>query len=336
MQELAQRWLVVGAGSFGTAFAHILARAGREVVIAARSADQAGTMQTTRVNDRYLPSYQLHANINVVSFEQALEQQFDACALAVPSAAMAQVLERFQNVAPTFVSLSKGMDGDGRLPLQCAADVIDPQRIVALSGPNIAVEIVNELPTAAVVAGGTEHTRGIVQRSCRDAFLFRVYQNDDAFGVEFAGACKNVVAIGAGICEQMGYGHNGLAALLSRGLGEVARLGVQMGARLDTFLGLAGMGDLVATCTSPFGRNRRAGLLLAQGLEIPQIREQIGQTVEGLRTAPYLADLAEEHGVQMRICSAVAAVAKEFSSLSEAIEVLTAREPLSEWELPLS
>jgi glycerol-3-phosphate dehydrogenase (NAD(P)+) len=161
---------------------------------------------------------------------------------------------------------------------------------------------------------------------------FRVYANPDVIGVELAGACKNVVAIAAGVCEAAGFGHNGLGGIMSRGLCEITRLGVASGAQTHTFLGLAGMGDLVTTCSSPHGRNRRAGTLLAQGKTADEVRAEIGQVVEGLRTAPTVAELATRLGVTANICAAVAAVAQQQLALEDVVPGLLHRPPSLEFD----
>lgn len=324
-------WLIVGAGSFGMAFTHILQRHHDvSVTLAARSQSVVDHLNSTRRNPDYLPSVELAPTTAVATIEEAARQRWEVVVIAVPSSALAQMLALFSDQAEAFLSLVKGLDSGGRRPGEVAAGIVG-ERFATLSGPNIAHELVNDMPSAAVVTSVDIALARRLQSVVNEQALFRVYVNDDPVGVEIAGACKNVVAIAAGICEALGIGHNGVAAMMTRGLGEVTRLGTALGAREETFLGLAGMGDLIATCTSPHGRNHRAGLLLAQGLTPDQVREELAQTVEGLRTAPIVAELAERHGVEMRICAAIADVATGASTLQDVVRRLLARPASSEW-----
>ena len=324
------RWLILGAGSFGTAFARVLGSRPVQLTIAARSDDHVARMRSSNSNERYFPGIEFPHDTRIINFEEAAAEQWDAIVLAVPTSAFHSTLERFSGCAPIFLSLGKGLDPSGRRLSEVAADIIDPDRLVILSGPNIAREIMQDLPTAAVVAGTSPETVEHVQQVV-NGYTFRTYVNLDVIGVELAGASKNVVAIAAGVLAGSGLGDNGISAMMTRGLGEMARLGLAHGANLQTYLGLAGVGDLMVTCHSPHSRNHRAGRLLAQGLSPDEVREHIGQVVEGLRTAPIVRRMARDAGVEMHICEAVADVAEHNLSLPELVREMMSRPPGQEF-----
>lgn len=320
------RWLVLGAGSFGTAFAHVLGSRPVQLSLAARTEEHAEQLRADGTNERYFPGIALPHDTRVITVDEAVEEQWDVIVLAVPTSAFASTLERCAGNAGVFVSLAKGLDPSGRRLSEVAAEIVDPGRYVALSGPNIAREIMQDLPTAAVVAGEDVDAVVAVQQAI-NSINFRTYANRDLVGVELAGASKNVVAIAAGVLAGSGLGDNGIAAMMTRGLGEMARLGLAYGAHLQTYLGLAGVGDLMVTCHSPHSRNHRAGQLLAKGLHVDEVRARIGQVVEGLRTAPVVRDMARERGVEMHICDAVAQVAEDAAPLAELVRGMLRRQP---------
>lgn len=320
------RWLIVGAGSFGTAMARILGPRPVELTLAARTAAHADTMRETNANDRYFPGIAFPHDTRFTTVDEAAEQEWDAIVLAVPTSAFAETVARFADRAPMFLSLGKGLDPSGRRLSEVAAEHLDLDRYVALSGPNIAREMMLDLPTAAVVAG-THRATVLAMQEVVNGFAFRVYAHDDLIGVELAGATKNVIAIAAGVLEGSGFGDNAVAAMMTRGLGEMARLGLANGAHLQTYLGLAGVGDLMVTCRSPHSRNHRAGRLFADGLPPAEIQERIGQVVEGMRTAPIVASMAVESGVEMHICEAVAQVVAHDVPLPEVVRHMMSRPP---------
>jgi glycerol-3-phosphate dehydrogenase (NAD(P)+) len=324
------RWLIVGAGSFGTAFARIMGGKDVDLTLAARSHDHVAAMRETNTNERYFPGIAFPHDTGICTIDEAADQQWDVIVLAVPTSAFSATLERFRDCAPVFLSLGKGLDPSGRRLSEVAAELMPAEKFVALSGPNIAREIMHDLPTAAVVAG-TDTERVLAVQQVVTGFTFRVYANHDVVGVELAGASKNVIAIAAGVLEGAGFGDNGIAAMMTRGLNEMARLGLAHGASLQTYLGLAGVGDLMVTCRSPHSRNHRAGRLLAKGLDADQVRAEIGQVVEGLRTAPIVRDMAREAGIEMHICEAVADVAQHNLPLAEVARNLMARPPRFEF-----
>ena len=320
------RWLVVGAGSFGTAMARILGPRPVQLTLAARTADHADAMRESNTNERYFPGIEFPHDTRFTTVDEAAELDWDAIVLAVPTSAFNATVERFAARAPMFLSLGKGLDPSGRRLSEVAAEHMDRDRYVTLSGPNIAREMMLDLPTAAVVAGTSRETVLAIQ-DVVNGFAFRVYAHDDIKGVELAGATKNVVAIAAGVLEGSGFGDNAIAAMLTRGLGEMARLGLANGAHLQTYLGLAGVGDLMVTCRSPHSRNHRAGRLFAEGLAPDEIRASIGQVVEGMRTAPIVSRMAVEAGIEMHICDAVSQVVEHDVPLPEVVRHMMSRPP---------
>ncbi len=314
--------VVVGAGSWGTAFAHILARSGHAVTLACRDAGLAGEIAATGRNPRYLPTVSL-AGVAATTPAAAPWAEADLVVLAVPSRAFAEVLAGVAGRAP-ILSLAKGLDPATGERL---STLVHGRPVAVLSGPNFAGEIAAGLPAAAVVAseraGLAETLQGAVS-----SVTFRVYVNSDLVGVELCAAAKNVIALAAGAVDGLGLGDNAKAALIARGLVEMARLGEACGARSETFSGLAGMGDLVVTCWSLQGRNRRAGELIASGTSPAEAVARIG-TVEGLTTAPVLRDLSRRLGIELPITEGVCAVL-EGTSLSDLVSSLMRREPTNE------
>lgn len=322
----AARWLVVGAGSFGTTMAHVLGSSEVEVTLAARTAEHAAAMRETGTNERYFPGIALPSATRYTTVDEAAEETWDTIVLAVPTSAFAATVERFAARAPRFLSLGKGLDPSGRRLSEVAAEFIDPSGYVTLSGPNIAREMMADLPTAAVLAG-TDAATVVDLQSTINCFAFRVYAATDVIGVELAGASKNVIAIAAGVLEGSGMGDNAIAAMMTRGLGEMSRLGLAYGAELQTYLGLAGVGDLMVTCRSPHSRNHRAGRLIAEGLPSSEIRAAIGQVVEGMRTAPIVVEMARARGIDLHICEAVAQVVEHDTPLPELVRSMMSRAP---------
>lgn len=297
-----------------------------QLTLAARTEAHADDMRESNTNERYFPGIEFPHDTHFATVDEAAEEDWDAIVLAVPTSVFAATVERFAARAPMFLSLGKGLDPSGRRLSQVAAAHLDLDRYVTLSGPNIAREMMLDLPTAAVVAGTSRETVLAVQEVV-NGFAFRVYAHDDLVGVELAGASKNVIAIAAGVLEGSGFGDNAIAAMMTRGLGEMARLGLAQGAHLQTYLGLAGVGDLMVTCHSPHSRNHRAGRLFAAGRTQAEIKAEIGQVVEGMRTAPIVQRMAVEHGIEMHICDAVAQVVEHDVPLPEVVRHMMSRPP---------
>lgn len=305
------RVTVVGGGSWGTAFAILAHRRGAEVTLLCRSPEQAEAVARTRRNPRYLPDAVVPDGVAVRAMDDP--DPLDAAGLvvvAVPSRTVAAVAAWVAARLPAgagVLSLTKGLDpASGRRLSEVWADALPAGTpFCMLSGPNHAEEVAGGQPTAAVVAGDAELASRV--QALLTGELFRVYTNGDLVGVELCAAAKNVVAIAAGMSDGLGFGDNAKASLITRGLAEMSRLGRACGAHDVTFRGLAGMGDLVATCTSGHSRNRRAGELIAGGAPPGEVEARLGQVAEGLWTVGRLLELADTVGVELPICAEVAA-----------------------------
>ena len=316
------RFLVAGAGSWGTAFARVLLERGHDVVLGCHTGEQADAIAQTGRNPRYLPKVDLSA-VEAVALDAA-PGDVDVAVVAVPSRAFAGVVAQLPGDAPVL-SLTKGLDPgtNERLSKSVAG-----RGVAVLSGPNIADEIAVGLPTAAVIASEDGFLAGQLQHAINST-IFRTYVNPDLVGVELCAAAKNVIALAAGGVDGLDLGDNAKASLITRGLAEMTRLGEAAGARSETFAGLAGMGDLIVTCWSPRGRNRQAGQLIAQGRTPDEAAAEIGQTVEGLTTAPVLHELSVRLGVELPITEGVCAVLSG-QSLTGLVSRLMGREPTEE------
>ena len=317
------RVVVVGAGSWGTAFATLLRDRGHEVTLAARDLEQVAAIRDTGRNPRYAATADL-AGIEAALLEEAPVADADLVAVAVPSQVFGEVASALPGTSPVL-SLTKGLDPRTGERL---STLVHGRPVAVLSGPNIADEILRGLPAAAVVASRDLELAVRLQLTVNSA-IFRVYVNEDIVGVELCAAAKNVIALAAGGADGLGLGDNAKAALVSRGLAEMRRLAEAAGARPDTFAGLAGMGDLIVTCWSPSGRNRRAGELIARGASAEQARDEIGMVVEGLTTAPVLRDLSHRLDIELPITEGVCAVL-EGAALTDLVQQLMRREPTTE------
>jgi glycerol-3-phosphate dehydrogenase (NAD(P)+) len=301
---------VLGAGSWGTTVASLVARR-HETILWARDAEVAKTIATEHVNPLYLPGFALTPKLAATSDIEEATCGADLLVVGVPSSGFRRALvDAAPHMRPWIpvVSLAKGLESGSMLRMtEVIKEVAPGHPVAALTGPNLAHEIMDGKAAASVIA--TEDLE--VARAIQKVFtrgVFRVYLNDDVIGCEMGGALKNVIAIAAGIGEGLGVGDNTRAGVMSRGLAELTRLGVAMGARATTFAGLAGMGDLIVTCWHPSGRNRRAGELMARGESQERALAEIGQVVEGLTTAPVLRELSHRVGVEMPITEGVCAV----------------------------
>ena len=320
---------VLGAGSWGTALAMQFTRVGRPTVLWGRDSVQVGLMARQRCNERYLPGVALPDALNITAdFGTALAGAADIV-LAVPSHVFRSVvseLARFAGPACRVAWATKGFElASGRLPHEIAGEILGRARPLAvLSGPTFAREVAAGLPTALTVASSDRQFADDLAHSL-SADNFRAYTSHDMVGVEVGGAVKNVLAIGAGISDGMGFGANTRIALITRGLVEMTRLGVALGAERATFMGLAGMGDLVLTCTDNLSRNRRCGLALAAGVSLTQAQEDIGQVVEGVHAARAVHEVAQRLGVEMPICELVYRVLYQALSPQDAVKRLMSR-----------
>ncbi|MET3803843.1 glycerol-3-phosphate dehydrogenase (NAD(P)+) [Nakamurella sp. UYEF19] len=305
------RVAVLGAGSWGTTFAKVMADAGREVVLWARRESVAAGITADRVNQAYLPGVRLPDNLSATSDIDEALAGVDAVALGVPSQSMRENLTVFRDAIPPAVpviSLAKGVEiGTGLRMSEVITKVghIDPRRVVVLTGPNLAVEIARTQPTAAVLACIDHDVAVLVQKACGTGY-FRPYTITDVIGAEIAGTGKNIIALACGIAAGLQLGLNTSASLMTRGLNEVTRLGQALGGIPATFAGLAGLGDLVATCSSPLSRNRTLGGRLAAGLSLDAATEAAGgQVAEGVVSCRSVRDLAHRHQIEMPITEVV-------------------------------
>ena len=318
------RIVVIGGGSWGTAFSRLLADGGHEVTLACRDPEQARIIRETGHNPRYLREVDL-TGIDAVPGDDAPLEDAELIVLAVPSKAFADVARSLPGDAPVL-SLTKGLDPATGNRL---STLVTGRPVAVLSGPNMAEEIAAGLPTAAVIASEDDELADMLQREIHSLVL-RIYSNPDIVGVELCAAAKNVIALACGGVDGLRLGDNAKAALMTRGLVEMARLGEACGGRQETFAGLAGMGDLIVTCESRFGRNRRAGELIAQGSTPEEAVAAIGQTVEGLTTAPVLRDLSHRLGIELPITEGVCAVLEGTVPLGELSAGLMGRRPTGE------
>jgi glycerol-3-phosphate dehydrogenase (NAD(P)+) len=314
--------VVIGAGAWGTAFASLLAERGHDVTLACRDPEQARAIEATGRNPKYLPKTPLDG-VGGTTLAEAPFADADVTVIAVPSRSYAEVVAEIPPDGPVL-SLTKGLDPATGSRL---STLFEDRSVAVLSGPNFAEEIGAGLPAAAVIASKDEALAERLQREI-NSVVFRVYVNQDVVGVELAAAAKNVIALAAGGVDGLRLGDNGKTAIITRGLAEMARLGEACGGKTETFAGLAGIGDLVATSWSHHGRNRHAGELIAQGASPEEAAAQIG-TVEGLTTAPVLRELAKRVGVEMPITNAVCEIL-EGRSLDELIAGLMGRKPTAE------
>jgi glycerol-3-phosphate dehydrogenase (NAD(P)+) len=294
--------VVIGGGTWGSAFSRLLRDRGHAVTLACRDPEQARLIADTGRNPRYMSDLSLRG-VDAVALDAAPLGDAELIVLAVPSRAFAEVAASLPDDA-RVLSLTKGLDpatGE-RLSTRVHGDAV-----AVLSGPNMAEEIAAGLPSAAVIASENRAFADDLQHAI-NSMVFRVYVNDDLVGVELCAAAKNVIALAAGGVDGLELGDNAKASLITRGLVEMARLGEACGAQPDTFAGLAGMGDLIVTCFSGYGRNRLAGELIARGRTALEAAAEIGQVVEGLTTAPVLRDLSHRLGVELPITEGVCRV----------------------------
>ncbi len=340
MTRAAEAVAVVGAGAWGTALADRLARNGAAVRLWVFEPELAKTLAETRENDLYLPGHRVHEGVQPSADLAAVVRDAGVVVSVSPSQVVRAVMGRAAaHLRPDalVVSASKGIEnGTTRLMHEVLAEVL-PQlaggRIAALSGPSFAAEVVRGVPTAVSLACTDPQAAERLQRLFSGP-TFRVYTLDDLPGVELGGALKNVVALAAGISDGLGFGHNSRAALITRGLAEISRLGVAMGAKPLTFLGLAGMGDLVLTCTGDLSRNRSVGLRLGRGERLSEILASMQAVAEGVKTCDAVVALAQRLDVDMPIAAEVWQVLQRDKDPRQAVEDLMARPARREfWDL---
>ncbi len=322
------RVAVIGTTSWGTTLAALLARNGSEVALMARNVAEADGINAVRENARHRPGLKLPDNLTATIDPEAVASA-EVVVLAVPSAGLRPNLIRLapaMSATASIVSAAKGIESADCLRMSEVIESfgVEAARVLVLSGPNFAGEIAAGLPAAAVIAGRDE-ARAIEVQALFNGPAFRVYTSDDPVGIEICGALKNVVAIACGMSDGLGYGENAKAALITRGLAEITRLGIAAGAQPLTFLGLAGMGDLVLTCEGNQSRNRRLGLALAQEMPLDEALESIEGVVEGVSSARSVPELARRLAVEMPICESLYAVLFEGKTAVEVGRELMAR-----------
>ena len=326
---------VLGAGSWGSALALVLAKKGYEVIMWTLSKEQSDKINKTKENIDYLPGILLPNNITVTTNIEETVKDSKIIVLAVPSQAIRSIssqIKSFIKDEQILVDVAKGLEkGSGLRLSEVCKQELPNNPYVALSGPSHAEEVAKDIPTTVVVASKDLKVAQIVQ----DIFMspkFRVYTNPDIVGVELGGALKNIIAFGAGICDGLGLGDNSKAALMTRGIREISRLGEAMGANVSTFTGLSGIGDLIVTCTSMHSRNRRAGILIGQGKSLDETLKEIKMVVEGITATEVAYEVAKKLNVDMPITNAIYSVLYKGLNANEVVIELMTRNKTHEME----
>ena len=323
---------VIGSGSWGTAFSRLLCLNGHHVTVLTLTAEEAAELSERRVNEHFLPGVAIPAEIAFRAIGDADLKGADLVVYAVPTQATRQVAAWAAPLRPAGslqLSLAKGLELKTlKRPTQIIAEETGAPT-AALSGPNHAEEVSRDMPSATVIAAEDDDLGRRLQAAV-NSDTFRVYRNDDVVGVEFCGAAKNPIAFAVGMSDGLGYGDNTRASLITRSLAEVTRLGSSLGARFQTFAGLAGIGDMVATCTSRHSRNRLAGDLLAHGSAPSELQGLVGQVVEGIPTAYALHDLSARLGIEMPVTANVYEALENGRSVADCVHDLMGRTPTSE------
>jgi glycerol-3-phosphate dehydrogenase (NAD(P)+) len=329
------RTAVLGAGSWGTTFAKVLADAGCDVMLHARRPELAAAIAEKGENADYLPGVRLPSKVRATADAGEALEDAAIVVLAVPSQSLRDNLTGWAPLLPgdaSLLSLMKGIElGTTKRMSEVICEVTGAglDRVAVLSGPNLAREIAEEQPAATVIACIDTARAETLQAACHTPY-FRPYTNPDIIGCELGGAVKNVIALACGIAEGLGFGDNTRASLITRGLAEIARLGLVLGAELTTFAGLAGMGDLVATCSSPLSRNRTFGEKLGQGMTVEEVQQSTRQTAEGVKSCRSVLDLARAHDVYVPLTEAVVRVCHEGEAPAQMVREIMSREAKSE------
>lgn len=322
---------VIGAGSWGTAIAFVLADNGHDCLLWARRQEQVDEINNDHTNKAYLKDIVLPSNLRATTDLKEAVEHSDVIVIGVPSKGIRSIcadMAQYIDTPKLIAHISKGIEPDTHKRIsEMIEEELTPENIqdlVVLSGPSHAEEVVHRHPTTVTAACKDEASAKIIQ----DLFMnqyFRVYTNDDVIGVEIGAALKNVIALGAGISDGLGYGDNAKAALITRGLTEISRLGIQMGAKPLTFSGLTGLGDLIVTCTSVHSRNWRAGNMLGKGQSLEEVTQNMGMVIEGVRTTKAAYQLAQKYNVSMPITEALYQVLCEDVAPKEAVDQLMTR-----------
>lgn len=326
---------VLGMGAWGTTFAAVLADAGHDVVIWGRDVHTATEINEHHTNTKRLPGVTLNQNVRATTDAGAALEDATIVVVAVPSQSARIILAPLADLIPqdaVVVSLMKGVELESDLRMSevlCQALNVGLDRVVVISGPNLAAEIAAQQPTATVVSGIDPERTRMVAKACSNHY-FRPYTNTDLVGVELCGAVKNVIAVAVGMAQGKGFGHNTTATIITRGLAEITRLGLKLGAQPETFPGLAGMGDLMATCASPLSRNHTLGKHIGQGMTLDEAVAATGGTAEGAKSCTSVAQLAKSVGVDMPITNAVVSVLYQGLPVDDMTRALLARPQKSE------
>ncbi|MBA2389260.1 MAG: NAD(P)-dependent glycerol-3-phosphate dehydrogenase [Geodermatophilaceae bacterium] len=330
-----RRAAILGSGSWGTAFAQVMVHAGCSVTLWARRPELADVINAKHENPDYLPGIALPPGLTATADPERALENADVVVLAGPSQTARENLARWVGLLPvgaTLVSLMKGIElGTAKRMSEVISEVagVPMSHVAVVTGPNLAREIAEEQPAATVVAC-SDHERAVaLQESCQTPYL-RPYTNTDVIGCELGGAVKNIIALACGMAEGMGFGDNTRASIITRGLAETTRLGLRLGAEPSTFAGLAGLGDLVATCSSPLSRNRTFGERLGRGETLEQVLQATKQIAEGVKSCRSVLDLAQAHGVDMPITAAVVAICHNGERAPDVLRRVMRREPKPE------
>ena len=331
---MLKRAAIIGDGAMGTLTAMLLDANGLSCRLWSAFDEHVTEMRRAVENKRFLPGFRLPKGLRISTDAREVTDGADLVVVAVPSRHLRGVLERIKDALPpepAYVSVVKGIEaGSLRRPSEIIGEVLGLRRTVVLSGPCLSREVAARLPATVVVASADEAAARAVQAAFATPW-FRVYTNEDVIGLELGGALKNIIAIAAGICDGLELGSNAKAALVTRGLVEMTRLGVAMGARRETFAGLAGLGDLVTTCTSDLSRNHRVGCEIGRGRTLDDVLDEMGRVeAEGVETTRSAAALARHHGVEMPIAQEVYAVLFEGKPAPDALSDLMSRAPKHE------
>lgn len=323
----------LGGGSFGTALSIMLAGKGYDVLIWDRKEEVINDINVNKRNSKYLPQVVIPSKIKAVRDIEHAVKENKYIVLAVPSHVIREMCEKikpFLNEDQIIINIAKGIEEQSQKRLsEVIEEELPKNPVVILSGPSHAEEVSTEIPTTAVVSS----TKMQYAKEVQDVFMankFRVYTNDDIVGVEIGGAVKNIIALAAGICDGMGYGDNTKAALMTRGMSEIVKIGIKLGGKLETFYGLTGMGDLIVTCTSMHSRNRRAGILIGEGVPCEEACRQIGMVVEGVKACEAFYELKESMGISMPITNALYNVLFRNKDVESEVHELMIREKKSE------
>jgi glycerol-3-phosphate dehydrogenase (NAD(P)+) len=334
-KEIKKRISVLGTGGWGTALSIVLHNKGHNVTLWGSTPDYVEYLKKHRENKKYLKGIEIPSDLKITSDIAKAQIETDLIVIAIPTPYVRKTIKPFKNhylPGTPIVSVIKGIENETLMRgSEILRDVLGEQPIALLLGPSHAEEVARKLPTTVVIACNDIQ----VAKDIQDIFIterFRVYTNTDVIGVEIGTSVKNVIAIAAGICDGLGFGDNSKAALITRGLAEMMRLGVAMGGQRDTFSGLAGLGDLITTCVSPYGRNRLVGEQIAKGKKLSQILEEMDQVAEGILTTKSVCKLANKYNVEMPITKEIYNVLFEDKDPIKAVNELMVRKPKSEIE----